>query len=54
MEKGHKRKYLHRIGVIVIEFHSFGESLFLLFFTRKRWKDIRVIELNAYSKVAPT
>jgi len=27
--KEHITKYLHRIGVILIEFHSFGESLFL-------------------------
>jgi hypothetical protein len=34
--KEHKRKYLHRIEVILIEFHRFGESLFLQGFIRKR------------------
>jgi hypothetical protein len=42
--KEHKRKYLHRIGVILTEFHSFGGSLFLQRFIRKRgyMKDVEL------------
>jgi len=46
MDKGHKRNYLHRIGVKLIEFHGFGESLFMRGIIKKRIKDIKDIGLK--------